>query len=143
MPRGVYDRTKKSDKTGKTSKTPKMATNQEMASTNAPKKTKRISKEKRTDPLTELSVVDRFSLITANILTLGQIRTLSISEDLAREIEDELRQHVTVLRNMRQQIFGGDTDVEEVCQQTIPTNGGLPFPANPLIPVPPSSPHTS
>ena len=127
MPRGVYDRTKKNEKLPKAAM-PKMS-----------KSTKVVKSHVGRNILAGpgMAQENQFAVLTSNVLSLGQIRGMSLGETITKRVDAELLQNINALRTLRQQVFGRTVEEMEETVQTVPSNGSLPLPAKPLIPVPP------
>jgi hypothetical protein len=130
MPRGVYDRSKR---TTKTEKAPK---------TKAVKKTKSAKSAKpRTIKIWDISTEGRFHVLTENISAMVEVLSLDVDKEFFSMAVRELARNFSALRELRQQVFGGDSEEPE--QTVTPSNGGNPkLPSKPLIPVPPIPPST-
>jgi hypothetical protein len=132
MPRGVYDRskTKKKLETAPKSKMPKTMKVTKSPIARSPVAKSRVIK----DP--GISTEGRFRVLTENISTMVKMLSLNVDKKVFAEVVAELTQNFNALKALRLEIFGDfPTKTEQV--EASPSNGGLPLPAKPLLPVPP------
>jgi hypothetical protein len=146
MPRGVYNRDKKSTKTPKTPKTAKTAKTAGIKTASAPRAVK-----SNLVALPTASLTEKFSILTNNLVALSHVRSSfsgTTGKSLESQTELEIVQHVAAIRALRQEAFGKtELELEVVSEPVVETvqagNGaGIPLPSvtSPLIPVPQTTP---